>query len=329
MFSLQVIALSSNKLTRVIPSSIGNCTFLKVLDLENNLLSGHIPHSLGKLRHLQSLHLSSNQFSGELPSSFQNLSSLETLDISNNSFSGNIPPWVGRSFSKQRIISLGMNAFHGKVPCELSNLSSLQILNLANNNLSRRIPACLGDLKAMAKRQTIDHYLFYAKYRGACFVESLVININSLLQKYTKTLPLVTSIIPTSISSMSFLGSLNLSDNILSGKIPFYGHMVTFGASSFAGNPGLCGDPLTAKCPDDYSCKAGPIKEEEAGMDDVHDRWFYLSIASGFAAGVLGPYLILAVRKSWADAYFGIVDKIAHRVLNNQHLGRAARWNQR
>ncbi|GAB4832561.1 hypothetical protein Ancab_006578 [Ancistrocladus abbreviatus] len=280
-----------------------------------------------------------------------------------------------------------MNVFHGKVPCELSNLSSLQILNLANNNLSGRIPACLGDLKAMAKRQTIDHYLFYAKYRGACFVESLFININSLLQKYTKTLPLVTSIdlsgnsligeiseelmklsgllvlnlsrnqisgqipksisalsdlsslelsnnnlsgvIPTSISSLSFLGSLNLSDNILLGKIPFTGHMVTFGASSFAGNPGLCGDPLTVKCPDDYSCKAGPIKEEEAGMDDVHDRWFYLSIASGFAAGVLGPYLILAVRKSWADAYFGIFDKIAHRVLNNQHMGRAARWNQR
>ncbi|GAB4832548.1 hypothetical protein Ancab_006565 [Ancistrocladus abbreviatus] len=227
----------------------------------------------------------------------------------------------------------------------VSNLSYLQILNLTNNNLSGRIPACLGDLKAMAKRQTIDHYLFYAKYRGACFVESLVININSLLQKYTKTLPLVTSIdlsgnslageipeelmklsgllvlnlsrnqisgqipksisalsdissldqsnnnlsgvIPTSISSLSFLSSLNLSDNILSGKIPFIGHMVTFGASSFAGNPGLCGDPLIFKCPDDYSWKAGPIKEEEAGMDDVHDRWFYLSIALGFAAGVL------------------------------------------
>ncbi|GAB4832534.1 hypothetical protein Ancab_006555 [Ancistrocladus abbreviatus] len=276
-----------------------------------------------------------------------------------------------------------MNAFYGKVTCEVSNLSYLQILKLANNNLSGRIPACLGDLKAMAKRQTIDHYLFYAKYRGACFVESLVININSLLQKYTKTLPLVTGIdlsgnslagelpeelmklsgllvlnlsrnqisgqipksisalsdissldlsnnnlsgvIPTSISSLSFLGSLNLSDNILSGKIPFTGHMVTFGASSFAGNPGLCGDPLIVKCPDVYSWKAGPIKEEEAGMDDVHDRWFYLSIALGFAAGVLGPYLILAVRKSWADAYFGIIDKIAHRVLNNQHLERAAR----
>ncbi|GAB4832533.1 hypothetical protein Ancab_006554, partial [Ancistrocladus abbreviatus] len=113
--------------------------------------------------------------------------------------------------------------------------------------------------------------------------------------------------------------------NILSGKIPFTGHMETFRASSFSGNPGLCGDPLLVKCPDGYSWKAGPIKEEEVGVDDVHDRWFYLSIALGFAAGVLGLYLILAVRKSWADACFGIIDKIAHRFLNNHHLEKAAR----
>ncbi|GAB4832527.1 hypothetical protein Ancab_006549 [Ancistrocladus abbreviatus] len=201
-----------------------------------------------------------------------------------------------------------MNAFHGKVPCELSSLSSLQILNLANNNLSGRIPACLGDLKAMAKRQTIDHYLFYAKYRGTEAPaswkawNSLVGEIPEELMKLSGMLVLnlsrnqISGQIPKSISALSDLSSIDLSNNNLSG---------------------LCGDPLTVKCPDDYSCKAGPIKEEEAGMDDVHNRWFYLSIASGFAAGVLGPYLILAVRKSWADAYFGIVDKIAHIVLNN------------
>lgn len=56
-------------------------------------------------------------------------------------------------------------------------------------------------------------------------------------------------LISVSLSSLSFLHPLNLSNNDFSGMIPYTGHMTTFDASLFAGNPGLCGDPLAIKYP--------------------------------------------------------------------------------
>ncbi|KAH7527935.1 hypothetical protein FEM48_Zijuj05G0018900 [Ziziphus jujuba var. spinosa] len=56
--------------------------------------------------------------------------------------------------------------------------------------------------------------------------------------------------IPQSLGSLSFLGYLNLSDNDFTGKIPHKDQMITFSASSYVGNHGLCGSPLDVKCPD-------------------------------------------------------------------------------
>ncbi|GMP41526.1 hypothetical protein CsSME_00011600 [Camellia sinensis var. sinensis] len=279
MSYLQVISLSSNHLTGSIPSSIWNCTYLKVLDLGNNNLSGVISGTLGELKQLQSLHLSNNKLTGEIPSSFQNLSSLETLDLGNNKLSGHIPPWFGNGFPNLRIISLRSNAFSGGLPSGLSNLSSLQVLDLAENNLTAQFPASLGDLKAMVGEQKVTKYLFYGKYRGRYYEESLVVNTKGKFQKYTKTLSLVISIdlssnnlygefpveitkltglvvlnlsrnqisgqIPEGISSLRQLGSLDLSSNRLSGAIP-----PSMSSLSFLGYLNLSNNDLTGMIPD-------------------------------------------------------------------------------
>ncbi|KDP35942.1 hypothetical protein JCGZ_09914 [Jatropha curcas] len=372
MLSLQVIDLSNNKLTGGIPASIGNCSFLNVLDLSNNNLSGMLPVSLGQLNQLQSLHLSNNKLTGSFPSSFQNLSSLETLDLANNGLSGKIPQWFGVevSFSKLRILRLRSNAISGEIPSTLSDLSSLQVLDLALNNLTGSIPVTFGGFKAMSRKQYINQYLLYGKYRGVYYQESLVVHIKGGPQKYTKTLSLVTCIdlssnnlhgefpdeitklvglvalnlsrnqiigripesvsrlrqlssldlssnnfsgaIPSSISTLSFLSVLNLSKNNFSSMIPYTGQMTTFDASSFAGNPGLCGAPLVLKCQGDDSDKGRIIRDDSIDNDGFIDKWFYLSVGVGFAAGILVPMFILAIKNSWREAYFSLVDKFVN-----------------
>ena len=367
---IEVIDLSSNNLTGNITASIGNCSLLRVLDLSGNNLYGGIPYSLGQLKLLQSLHLSGNKLSGELPLSFQNLSSLETLDLGNNMMEGTIPPWIGDGLRYLRLLNLRSNSFSGELPSKLSNLSSLQVLDLAENKLSGTIPVSFGDLNAMAQVQIRNQYLFYGKYRGVYYKESLVVNVKGNTQRFSKTLSLVTSIdlsgnnlqgdlpqeltklaglvilnlsrnyisgqipdrisnlrqlssldlsnnslsgpIPPSMSLLSFLGFLNLSYNNFLGTIPYTGHMTTFEASSYAGNPGLCGAPLVVKCPSEATPVGGSI--ENYGEDKFIDNWFYLSLGLGFAAGILVPYFIFAIRKSWRNAYFAFVDEVVDRL---------------
>jgi Leucine-rich repeat (LRR) protein len=370
MLYIEVIDLSSNNLTGSITSSIGNCSYLRVLDLSGNNLYGEIPNSLGQLNLLQTLHLSGNKLSGELPSSFQNLSSLETMNLGNNMLKGIIPPWIGDGFRYLRLLSLRSNAFFGELPSKLSNLSSLQVLDLAENKLNGTIPVSFGDLKAMAQVQIRNQYLFYGKYRGLYYEESLVVRMKGQPQRFTKTLSLLTSIdlsgnnlqgdlpqeltklaglvvlnlsrnhisgqitesisnlhqlssldlssnslsgtIPPSMSLLSFLGYLNLSYNNFLGSIPYTGHMTTFEASSFVGNPGLCGAPLVVKCPTGGTDIGGTIENDS--NDKFIDNWFYLSVGLGFAAGILVPYFILAIRKSWRNAYFAFVEKVVDRL---------------
>ncbi|KAL7170040.1 hypothetical protein ACSBR2_034982 [Camellia fascicularis] len=323
------------------PSSIWNCTYLKVLDLGNNNLSGVISGTLGELKQLQSLHLSNNKLTGEIPSSFQNLSSLETLDLGNNKLSGHIPPWFGNGFPNLRLISLRSNAFSGGLPSGLSNLSSLQVLDLAENNLTAQFPASLGDLKAMVGEQKVTEYLFYGKYRGWYYEESLAMNTKGKFQKYTKTLSLVISIdlssnnlygefpveitkltglvvlnlsrnqisgqIPEGISSLRQLGSLDLSSNRLSGAIP-----PSMSLLSCLGYLNLSNNDLTGMIP--YTGQMSTFGES---CFDGNPGLCGAPLAvkcSNSDSGLLVPCLVLASRKPWSDAYLSFVDKIVYRL---------------
>lgn len=89
--------------------------------------------------------------------------------------------------------------------------------------------------------------------------------------------------------------------------------MSTFDGSSFAGNSGLCGAPLVAKCKDEDSVT--DLNKDDLGRNKEIDdaligKWFYLSIGLGFSFGILVPFLILAMRKSWSEVYFAFVDKV-------------------
>ena len=58
---LDTLFLDNNRLSGVLPNSIGNLTNLRVLFLPNNQLNGNIPTSLGNLRELRLLYLHQNK----------------------------------------------------------------------------------------------------------------------------------------------------------------------------------------------------------------------------------------------------------------------------
>ena len=92
---------------------------------------------------------------------------------------------------------------------------------------------------------------------------------------------------------------------------PKPGVFVRYSSGKFAGNPNLCGAPLVIKCQDE-----GTDKSVEDNIDGGYvDQWFYLGIGLGFAVGILVPYFVLAMRRSWCDAYFDFVDKIVKWLL--------------
>ncbi|KAL6310834.1 hypothetical protein AAG906_019507 [Vitis piasezkii] len=179
MPELWFLSLSDNEIKGTIPASVGhmwnvehpstinNCSNLRILDLGNNRLSGMIPVSLGKLKQLRSLHLNKNKLSGGLPPSFQHLSNLETLDLSYNKLLGSIPSWMGAAFSHLRILNLRSDAFSGnfrltspiyvhciKLVCECKGqvleytktLSLVVSIDLSHNNLSGDFPKEITNL---------------------------------------------------------------------------------------------------------------------------------------------------------------------------------------
>ncbi|XP_057989219.1 receptor-like protein EIX2 [Hevea brasiliensis] len=322
---LQTLHLSNNKFSGEILSFLHNWSSLETLDLGYNRLTGNIPPLTGNvLPNLRILSLRSNTLSGEIPSELSNLSSLQILDLAENALNGTIPASfinLKAMAQVQRVnhyLFFGMSARHyyeesftanlknqfqtftktlsiltsldlsgnnldGKIPEGLMKLAGLMVLNLSGNNFTGQIPESVSELKQLL---------------------SLDLSSNKL-----------SGPIPPSISSLSFLGYLNLSNNNLSGEIPYKGQITTFDAPSFAGNPALCGAPLDVNCIVTNSDNKTRRPNKNDGNNGFIDKWFYLSIGLGFAAGILVPFLVLAIRGSWSHAYFLLVDKTVEKIL--------------
>ncbi|KAL7194621.1 hypothetical protein ACSBR1_034949 [Camellia fascicularis] len=85
------IDLSSNKLTREIPSNITRLVVLVAMNFSRNRLTGPMPAEIGDLKLLESLDLSRNQLSGGIPIILSNLNFLSHLNLSDNNLSRKIP----------------------------------------------------------------------------------------------------------------------------------------------------------------------------------------------------------------------------------------------
>ncbi|KAK3422750.1 LOW QUALITY PROTEIN: hypothetical protein EUGRSUZ_G03160, partial [Eucalyptus grandis] len=238
---LIVLNLANNSLYGSIPDCWKDS--LSFLTLSFNKLSGVIPSSLGSLPRLTTLHLNGNHLNGELPQALDYCTSLVILDLGENNLSGSIPTWFDGSFHSLLILRLRENRFVGSISPQLCSLSRLRILDMAMNNLTGMIPHCLGNMSGMINLNQTNSFgsvaiapiqdIIYLTivYSMAWGREHVVEILKGRYNKYTKIiLQLVVNLdlssnflngsIPEELSFLLGLHGLNLSHNHLSGDIP-------------------------------------------------------------------------------------------------------------
>ncbi|XP_074266610.1 receptor-like protein EIX2 [Silene latifolia] len=336
---LRGLDLSNNNLSGEIPVSLVNCKSLTFLDVANNSLVGHIPPSFGhSFRNLVILNLRNNDFTGVLPTSFCDLSHLQLMDLSGNHISGTIPKCLYKLVSMSntddapsnllgyylnhdddddntRVIwkrneqtfglsdSLGLlkgidisnNKLEGHIPEGISSLVGLKFLNLSRNNLTGFINLRIGQLTSL---------------------ESLDFSHNHL-----------TGEIPASLAQVSYLTAFDISDNNLTGKIPVGTQLQSFDASSYMGNPGLCGAPLPT-CAGDEAPAIAPNGYHEQDTKDDFMLGVYISVILGFIVGFWGVCGTLVVKRSWRHAYFRFYEDIKDRVYVIWVVNIARAWRR-
>ncbi|CAN6568160.1 unnamed protein product [Malus baccata var. baccata] len=230
---LAYLDLSSNNLYEQLPNCWTRFENLGFLDLSDNALFGKIPTTMGSLPSIQTLKLNKNEFVGELPSSLKNCRMLSIFDVGENNLSGLIPEWLGVGLPNLAILILRSNHFYGSIPLQLCNMRDIQILDFSMNNISGNIPKCVNNLTNLALKGrsglSIIHKYNISDGSWLAYYEEASLIWKGIMSRYKSTLGLVKCIhlssnrltgdIPTEITDLVGLVSLNLSRNNLTGQI--------------------------------------------------------------------------------------------------------------
>ncbi|XP_057835620.2 receptor-like protein 19 [Cryptomeria japonica] len=153
---LQVLILSNNNFSGVIPSSLSNLKAMKNQTESSNVLQysnsstmsyvdkmeivnkGQFLEYAKSLAMVRCLDLSGNNFSGDIPRGIGFLIDLKFLNLSRNHLSGTIPTTFG-NLVKLESLDISRNNIIGYIPGELQLLTYLSYFNISYNNLSSRI----------------------------------------------------------------------------------------------------------------------------------------------------------------------------------------------
>ncbi|XP_048324686.2 receptor-like protein 6 [Ziziphus jujuba] len=334
--SLEILDLKGNNFHGNIPHMSTNASNLKTLDLSYNHLQGKVPKSLLNCKDLEVLNLGHNKINDKFPFWLQNLSELQVLVLRSNNFYGPIwDPHKFFGFMKLRIIDLSFNNFSGSIPSEyFSNWSSMikppdgnesqlhymghesgyyvdsvivmnkgmEILlvkiitiftsfDLSNNRFNGKIPSTIGDLQSLIVLNLSSNSftgLMPSSLENLTKLESLDLSKNKLNGR-----------IPQELTSLTFLAYLNLSENNFTGPIPQGRQFNTFLNSSFEGNPGLCGTPLSNKCEYNNGTPSSEPDNESESVVGFSWKIVLMGYACGVVIGVVIGHVTISRRLNW------------------------------
>ncbi|CAB4284808.1 unnamed protein product [Prunus armeniaca] len=204
------------------------------------------------------------------------------------------------------LIDFSSNNFSGPIPTEIGEFKALCVLNLSRNAFTGEIPSKFGNMQVL---------------------ESLDLSQNKL-----------SGHIPPQLAELTFLSFLDLSYNQLVGRIPTSNQFSTFPPSSFTGNKGLRGFPLTV---DNKAGLQPPPTVNGRPPNSGHHRevnWDLISVEIGFTFGFGIAVGSLVLCKRWSKWYYRtmynillkIFPKLEERIgIHRGHVHINQRWWRR
>ncbi|GJN05720.1 hypothetical protein PR202_ga23379 [Eleusine coracana subsp. coracana] len=293
-----IFMASGNNFTGNFPSSFCGITNIQLLDLSYNKFSGYIPSCLMQnANSLQSLNLNQNQFYGELPDNIKEGCSFEALDFSSNWIEGKLPRSLVACKNLQ-ILDVGNNQISDSFPCWMSKLPKLEILVLKSNKFFGQVAqstqeeksASVGVLDLLVGLNMSHNSLtgpIPSQLSHLTQLEALDLSSNELYGE-----------IPLDLKTLDALTVLNLSNNKLVGSIPESPHFMTFSNSSFLGNDGLCGLPLSKLCINTPPSNAESHQSERKYVDIFLFLFAGLGFGVGFAIATVAAWGIPTRKQS-------------------------------
>lgn len=265
---LSSIRIGNNQIMGSIPKSIGNISSLTYFEADNNNFSGEIVSEFAQCSNLTLLNLAQNGFTGTIPSQLGQLPNLQELIVSGNSLFGEIPTSILSSNNLSKL-DLNNNRLNGTIPIGICNTTKLQYLLLSQNSIRGDLPRQIGKCVKLLELQLGTNYLTGTIPPEIGRIRNLQIALNLSFNHLHGPLPndlgrldklvsldvsnnRLSGNIPSALKGMLSLIEVNFTNNEFTGPIPVFVPFQKSPNSSFLGNKGLCGVPLSSSCGNSY-----------------------------------------------------------------------------
>jgi Leucine-rich repeat (LRR) protein len=173
-------------------------------------LVGTLPPELTLLTKLQELSLDSNSLSGVVPN-LDKVKELKLLSLNSNNYSSKLPKWLG-NLPNLVTLRLSSNNFKHAIPTEFQKITSLKNFDADNNVLS-------GSLNVLGEMKWIENLNLCNNHFTGTIANDFLVHLSGL-QILNLSNNLLNGKIPQGLLQLTSLKVLALDNNSLSGIIP-------------------------------------------------------------------------------------------------------------
>ncbi|WJX10379.1 hypothetical protein P8452_01113 [Trifolium repens] len=248
-----------------LPQELVQLTELTTFQCTGNSLSGNVPYMPNSL---QKLSIDSNKFTSmpidffnnmtnlievrigynpfsqwQIPSGLKNCLSLQTFSAVNVSFFGQIPDFFGQeNFPSLNFLGLSFNSLEGNLPNSLSSSTSLQTLWVNGQMSKNKLNGTLSVLQSMTSLQQIWVH-------GNLFTGPIpdFTNFDRLFDVSLRDNQL-TGVVPSSLTNLTSLKIVNLTNNNLQGSPPMFPNGVHVDMDLVKGTNSFCTKVVGEPC---------------------------------------------------------------------------------